>query len=151
MAPKTKTKAAAKPAPKWIIDLHGVLDALSSGAATKSKVVDAIKSGEMLVMRSVQADLKNAFPDAWEEFADIKGKKYVDTTVAITSVAAQMQEAHGSSILGGVPSFAHFEAVALARSQKCKLVSAKKGLSDCQSIAKSNGLPKSDIIKIKDI
>ncbi|WP_283404275.1 hypothetical protein [Sphingopyxis sp. Geo25] len=56
-----------------------------------------------------------------------------------------------ADILGGVPSFAHFEAVALARSQKCKLVSAKKGLSDCQSIAKSNGLPKSDIIKIKDI
>lgn len=136
----------SKPEPKWIIDLHGIKEALTTRSNAKARILDALQSGEMLVMRSVQNELKNISEQLWADFAAIKGKKYVDTTVAVSALAAQLQEAHGSSLLGGVPSFAHFEAVALARTKKLKLVSAGKGLSDCTQIASKCGLPTADIL-----
>lgn len=141
----------SKPQPKWIIDLHGIKDALTTRSNAKAQILDAIQSGEMLVMRSVQDELKNLYGHLWADFVAIKGKKYVDTTVAVSAVAAQLQEAHGSSLLGGVPSFAHFEAVALARTKKLKLVSAGKGLSDCKQIASKCGLSAADIIDISGV
>ena len=137
----------SKPEPKWIIDLHGIKEALTTRSNAKAQILDAIQSGEMLVMRSVQHELK-VYEHLWPDFVALKGKKYVDTTVAISAVAGQLQEAHGSSVLGGVPSFAHFEAVALARIKKLKLVSAGKGLSDCKQIASKCGLPDAEIIDI---
>jgi hypothetical protein len=138
------------PAPKWIIDLHGVREALTSRSNAKARIIDAMKNGEMWIMRSVQDELK-IFEDLWADFAAIKPKKYVDTPASVDAAAAAMQEANGSSLLGGVPSYAHFEALALARSKKCKLVTAGKGMSDCQSIAKKCGLPKTDVVGISDV
>lgn len=143
--------ATSKPVPKWIIDLHGMREALTTKANTKALIIDAIQSGEMLVMRSVQDELKDLYESLWPDFVAIKPKKYVNTTPPVSDVAAQLQEAHGCSVLGGVPSFAHFEAVALARTKKCQLVSAGKGLSDCKGIAKSCGLPADTVIDIADV
>lgn len=141
----------SKPRPKWIIDLHGIKEALTTRSNAKAQILDAIQSGEMLVMRSVQHELKDLYEHLWGDFVAIKGKKYVDTPVAVSAVAGQLQEAHGSSVLGGIPSFAHFEAVALARTKQLKLVSAGKGLSDCKQIASKCGLPATDIIDISGV
>jgi len=138
------------PGPQWIIDLHGIKEALSSRSNAKARIIDAIRSGEIWVMRSVQEDLK-IFESLWSDFAAIKPKKYVDTTASVSAMAASMQEANGSSLLGGVPCFAHFEALALARSKKCKLITAGKGTSDCHLIAKKCGLPRGDIVGISDV
>lgn len=136
--------------PKWIIDLHGIKEALTTRANAKTRIIDAIRSGEIWVMRSVQDQLK-IFEHLWPQFAAIKPKKYVDTPYSVAATAASMQEANGSSLLGGVPSFAHFEALALARSKRCKLITAGKGMSDCQDIAKKCGLPQADIVSIGDV
>jgi hypothetical protein len=144
-------QSKSKPTPRWIIDLHGIKEALTTRSNAKARILDAIQSGEMIVLRSVQHELKNLYEDLWPDFVAIKGKKYVDTTVAVSAVAAQLQETHGSSVLGGVPSFAHFEAVALARTKKLKLVSAGKGLKDCKQIASNCGLPVADIVGISAV
>ena len=144
------TSITSAAAPKWIIDLHGIKEALSSRSNAKARIIDAIKSGEMWIIRSVQHDLK-IFEDLWADFAAIKPKKYLDAPISVSAAAAALQETHGSSLLGGVPSFAHFEALALARSKKCKLVTAGKGMADCQSIAKKCNLPTGDIVGISDV
>jgi hypothetical protein len=146
MAPPSKSA----PTIKWIIDLHGIKEALASRSNARTRIIDAIQRGEMVVMRSVQDDLK-IFDYLWTDFCAIKPKKYVDTPVSVTAMAATMQEANGSSLLGGVPSFAHFEALALARNKKCKLVTAGKGFADCQSIAKKCKLPATDVVSIGDV
>jgi hypothetical protein len=144
MAATTKTS----PAPKWVIDLHGINEALTTLSNSKARIIDAIQSGEMLIMRSVQSELKALYPKLWNDFVAIKPRKYLNTTIAVSVTAGQMQGAHGSSILGGIPAFAHFEAVAVARANGCKLVSAGKGLSNCRSIAARCNLPPNDIVGI---
>jgi hypothetical protein len=138
------------PTPRWIIDLHGMKEALTTRSNAKARIIDALTSGEMWVVRSVQDDLK-IYESLWPDFAAIKRKKYVDAPPSVAAMAAAMQEANGSSLLGSVPSFAHFEAIALARSKKCKLVTAGKALTDCHSIAGKCGLPASDIVGISDV
>jgi len=141
--------ASGAATPKWVIDLHGVKDALSTTSnSVKTRVIDAIRTGEMLVMRSVQRELKELFPALWQQFVAITPKKYVDTPVSTFAAATALQETHGSGVLGGLPIFAHFEAVALSRSRNCKLVSAGKALKSCREIAKQCGIPVSDITDI---
>ncbi|WP_443970428.1 hypothetical protein [Sphingobium sp. CR28] len=145
-------QSKSKPTPQWVIDLHGIKEALTTRSnAVRARIRDAIQSGEMLVMRSVQNELKNGFPDLWKEFVTIKPRTYVDTGMAGYAAATALQESHGSSLLGGMPSFAHFEAVTVARSNGCQLVSAGKALSHCLSIAKKCGLPKGGIAEITDV
>jgi len=135
--------------PKWVIDLHGIKEALTTTSnSAKTRVIDAIRAGEMLVMRSIQGELKELYPALWPLFVAIKPKKYLNTTVANFASAAALQEMHGSGVLGGLPTFAHFEAVAVARDCRCKLVSAGKALKECKQIAKGCGIPNSDITDI---
>jgi hypothetical protein len=141
----------SKPKPKWLIDLHGIKEALTSRSNAKARVIDAIRSGEMLVIRSVQTELCAAFPDIWPDFVEIKPKTYQDTAIPIYNAAGQLQGMHGSSLLGGMPDFAHFEAVALARSLDCKLISAGKALGHCQDIASKCGIPVNDIASISAV
>lgn len=96
-------KSRSKPKPKWIIDLHGIKEALTSRSNARARVIDAIQSGEMLVMRSVQTELCAAYPDIWQDFVAIRGKKYQDTPMAVYDAAGQLQGMHGSSLLGGIP------------------------------------------------
>lgn len=146
-SPKSKPKTG----PKWVIDLHGIKETLTTLSNSKARVISAIQSGDMLVMRSVQHELSAAYPDLWPAFVAIKPKKYLDTPMSVSAAAAQLQESHGSSLLGGIPDFAHFEAVALARSNKCQLISAGKALADCKGIAKKCGIPKDHIASIDDV
>lgn len=138
--------------PRWVIDLHGLKDALTTTSnSAKTRVIDAIRTGEMLVMRSVQVQLKDVYPALWPLFVAIKPKKYLNTTVANHAAATALQEMHGSGVLGGLPTFAHFEAVAVARSNKCKLVSAGKALKDCKQIAKRCSIPVTDVTDISAV
>lgn len=137
--------------PKWIIDLHGIKEALSTRSNAKARIIDAIQSGEMLIMRSVQHELNAAYEQLWDAFVAIKPKTYVDTSPRDSAVAAQLQELNGSSLLGSVPSFAHFEAIALAGRKGCKLVTAGKAFSDCRSISNKCGLPTTNVLQINDV
>lgn len=135
--------------PKWVIDLHGIKDALTTTSnSAKARVFDAIRKGEMLIMRSVSGELKDLYPHLWASFAAVTPKKYVPTTVAHHKSATALQELHGSGVFGGLPLFAHFEAVTVARSKGCKLVSAGKALKDCKQIAKGCGIPASGVVDI---
>lgn len=53
----------------------------------------------MLVVGSVQDELKNAFPELWKEFVSIKPRTYVDTGMAGYAAATALQESHGSGLL----------------------------------------------------
>lgn len=138
-------------APKWIIDLHGIREALTTRSNARARVIDAIQSGEMLVMRSVQHELKSAYEQLWDAFVAIKPKKYIGSTARVFAIAAHLQEEHGSSLLGGVPSFVYFEALALARAHDCKLITAGKAFSECQGIAMKCGLGKGGVLGIGDV
>jgi len=145
-------QSKGKPTPKWVIDLHGIKEALTTRSnAIKARIRDAIQSGEMLVMRSVQTDLKNAFPELWKEFTSIKPRTYVDTGMAGYAAATALQEMHGSGVLGGIPSFTHFEAITVARANKCTLISAGKALTHCKGIAKGCGIPSGQVAGIENV
>ncbi|ATE64088.1 hypothetical protein [Rhizorhabdus dicambivorans] len=138
--------------PKWVIDLHGIKEALTTTSnSAKNRVISAIQSGEMLIMRSVSNELKDLYPHLWAAFTAIQPRKYVPTTVANNQSATLLQEQHGSGILGGLPLFEHFEAVAVARGKKCRLVSAGKALKNCKQIAKGCGIPDDDVTDITGV
>lgn len=138
--------------PKWVIDLHGIKEALTTTSnSAKNRVISAIQSGEMLIMRSVSNELKDLYPHLWAAFTAIQPRKYVPTTVANNQSATLLQEQHGSGILGGLPLFEHFEAVAVARGKKCKLVSAGKALKSCTQIAKCCGIPSGYVMDITGV
>lgn len=138
--------------PKWVIDLHGIKEALTTTSnSAKNRVISAIQRGEMLIMRSVSDELKDLYPHLWAAFTAIKPRKYVPTTVANNQAATLLQEQHGSGILGGLPLFEHFEAVAVARGKKCKLVSAGKALKNCKQIAKGCGIPSDEVTDITGV
>ena len=138
--------------PKWVIDLHGLKDCLTTTSnSAKAAVIDAIRRGEMLIMKSVSAELKDLYPHLWPLLKTITPKAYIKTTVANHASATALQELHGSGVLGGLPMFAHFEAVAVARSNGCKLVSAGKALKECRQIANGCGIPKSEVLGISDL
>ncbi len=138
--------------PKWVIDLHGIKEALTTTSnSAKHRVISAIQSGEMLVMRSVSNELKEMYPDLWPAFSAIQPRKYVPTSVANNYSATLLQEQHGSGVFGGLPLFQHFEAVAVARSKNCKLVSAGKALKNCKQIAKRCGIAEGEVANIDDV
>ena len=139
------------PAPKWVIDLHGIKEALTTLSNARARIIDAIQSGEMVIMRSVSVELRDAYPELWPDFVAIKPKKYVGTTVTLDAIAGQLQEAHGSSILGGIPPFEHFQAVAVSRAQSCTLVSAGKGLKHCKDICGKCGIPATGVTGIEAV
>lgn len=142
----------SKSKPKWLIDLHGIREMLTTRSnASRANVIEAIQSGEMLIMRSVSDELKAAFPTLWDDFNLIKPRKYFTVTMKIYATASSMQAAHGTSLLGGMPDFAHFEAVAAARSQKCKLISGGKALGHCQDIAAKCGIPAGEVASIATV
>jgi hypothetical protein len=146
------TASSSAVTPKWVIDLHGIKEALTTTSnSAKNRVISAIQSGEMLIMRSVSNELKDLYPHLWATFIAIQPRKYVPTTVANNQSATLLQEQHGSGILGGLPLFEHFEAVAVARGKKCKLVSAGKALKNCKQIAKGCGIPDSDVTDIAGV
>lgn len=143
MAP-SKAKKPAKASPKWVIDLHGMKEALTTKKnSVRSAIVDAIECGDMHILRHVSPELKELYPGVYADFQQIKNKKYVTVSVAAGAAAAIMMESSGANPLGGMPLVDRFEALAAARTTGCCLVSAGKAHSDCVTIARQNSLPSS--------
>lgn len=127
--------------PKWVIDLHGIREMLTTTVnSAKVAGMDALKNGDMLILRTAGDELKKLYPDLWQQFTGIKPKKYITTSVAAISTSTQLMETYGASLLGSTPSAEHFESIAVARLNKCTLISSGKGLTDCQKIARKCGL-----------
>jgi hypothetical protein len=123
--------------PKWVIDLHGIREMLTTTInSAKVAAMDAIKSGEMLILRTAGDELKKLYPELWPQFGEIRPRKYIVASVAALSTSTQLMETYGASLLGSTPSAEHFEAIAVARLKKCTLISSGKALTDCQKIAK---------------
>jgi hypothetical protein len=123
----------------------------TSSNSARAAVIDAIQSGEMLIVRSVSDDIKNLYPPLWDHFKAIKPRKYAHSTGATIDAATHLMERYGSSLLGSVPTFETFEALAIARLKKCKLVSGGKAQADCKKIASKCGLPSGSVVGITSI
>lgn len=137
------------PQAQWLIDTHGVIEALTTKSnSLRDAVIGAIEGGEMLILKRVSDEISASYPELWDDFKAIKKRKYVQITVPVIMTASTMAETYGSSLLGGVPTKEHFQAVACARREKCTLVSSAKALSDCQSIAKKCGLPGTSVVSV---
>lgn len=123
--------------PSWLIDSHGMIEALTTTKnSIRVAVIDAIQNGSMLVLKSVSNELKEAYPDIYIQLQAINPRKYLTPTVSMIASAATLAETHGSSLLGSIPSASYFLAVAAAQMSNCKLVSHGKGLTHCSAIAK---------------
>jgi hypothetical protein len=139
-----------KVAPKYVIDLHGVIGMLKSkNKKIQSDIIGHIKSGEMLILRTVSDEIKFD-NDLYKKFQDIKPKKYLQIPVAIGAVAAVLIEDFEGNILAPVPAIEIFEAVAAASSEGLILVSSGKGFNSCNGIAKKCKLKKLTVVKIEN-
>lgn len=144
--------AASKPVPKWVIDTHGMVDALTTTLnSARDAVFNAIANGEMLILKSVSDEISKLYEHLWADFQALKGKKYLHVTVAMVQTATTLSEVYGASPLGSMPSGAHFEAVSAARSKGCALVSAGKAYSHCHDIAQKCSLPANSVVPISAV
>jgi hypothetical protein len=143
---------ATPPAAAMAIDTHGMIAALTTKQnSVRVAVIDAIESGTMMVLKPVSDEMKKLRPDLWDDFKDIKNKKYLHVSVKAVLAATMLSEQYGASILGSIPSGEHFEAVAAARTHGCKLVSSGKALGHCTDIAKKCGLPPDSVVAITSV
>lgn len=129
-------KNSSKPPVKWLMDLHGLVDALSGGGNAVAAVTDAIESGEMKVIRSAGSELQAAYPELWDDFTDIGGRKYEKPTKADHELASHLQQMYDKPILGGIPTYEHFLAIAMCARLKCRLVTSGKAHKRSLDIAK---------------
>lgn len=127
---------------KWMIDTHGMKEALTTSSNShRAAIIDAIENGRMLILKTVSEEIKELFPELWESFKSIKNKKYKTISITAIRAASTLQESYGAPILGSIPTKEHFQAVAMAGIEKCKLVTSGKALSHCQHIQKKCKLP----------
>ncbi|GGE84869.1 hypothetical protein [Sphingomonas prati] len=135
---------------KYLIDTYGLRAALTTTQnSVRSAVINAIESGEMLIIKSVSKELKENDPEVYAEMQAISYKKYASIDLGANKAAAAMVEAHGGSKLFGVtPPLDRFRALAVARLHKLVLVSDGKALKDCQSVAVKCHLPAGCVIGI---
>jgi hypothetical protein len=124
-------------APELLIDLHGIHAALTTKKnKIRNDVIGAIEGGRMKIVRSVSDELKDLYPDVYENFKCIKGKKYVQATMQSMSLSTSLMESYGGSLFGMLPRREVFDAVGMALREKLILVSANKGYADGSKIAK---------------
>jgi hypothetical protein len=136
--------------PKWLIDTYGILLALQSRSnSLRVFISEAIISGQMLFIRQAGDDIKDLYPDFWDDFKSLGRKKYVDVTVRAKHMAGILMEQYGASRMGSIPTKDKFQNLALAQSLGCTLVSSGKGLSDCAAVAHKCGLPADCVISIE--
>ncbi|GAA0673248.1 hypothetical protein FHT00_001580 [Sphingomonas insulae] len=146
------TSPPATVQPLWLIDLHGMVEALTSRVnSVRASVISAIQSGEMLIIKSVSAQLKALYPHLWGTFSAIKPRKYAKSTMSVIAAATQYAESYGSSLLGSIPMFEHFEAVALAEANGCRLVSASTAHKHCRKIVKKCALSSNTVATVQDV
>jgi hypothetical protein len=130
-------KVNVAPTVKWVIDTHGMLAALRSRTnSSKVAIIDAIECGEMQLLKGVSKELCELYPDEYEDFKQIKNKKYMQITVPTMEAAGVLMQRYGSSIWGSIPGKEHFHSLAAAMKAGCKLVTSGKAHSNCNSIVK---------------
>lgn len=121
---------------QWLIDLHGLYEALSSRSNARARILDAIAAGEMKVIHSAGAELKDAYPELWDEFSKIKVRKYEKPIKKDHELASHLQQVFRASILGGIPTYDQFLSLAMCARLKTRLVTAgnakKRSLSICR-------------------
>jgi hypothetical protein len=114
----------------------------------KAAVIDAIESGEMHIFRNVSDEMKDLYPDLYEQFKSIKSRKYLKISVAATAAASSIAEDYGASLLGSIPTIESFENIAAVLQAGAALVSSGKAYSDCASIVKKCGLDSNCVVPI---
>lgn len=143
---------AASTPPEWVIDTHGMVDALTTTQnSTRVAVIDAIESGAMMVLKPVSSEMKNLYPHLWADFKAINNKKYLPVTVKTVQAGTMLSETYGASILGSMPSGAHFNAVAAATAAGAKLVTAGKALTHCKAIVRRCSLQSGSAVPIDNV
>ncbi|WP_068108966.1 hypothetical protein [Tropicimonas marinistellae] len=144
--------ASEKVVPEMVIDLHGIVEALTTGNnQVKSTVIDSIQSGKMQVVGGVSKELKDLYPDTYQDFQTIKPKKYMHVRVAHETASGVLMESFGAGILGGIPLPERFELLALCLKEGVDLVTAGKSLRDCKSIKKKCSLNGTQVIDVKKL
>lgn len=142
---------ANQPQVKWLTDLHGLVDGLSTGNNAKIALLDAIKSGEMKVIGSAGPELQAAYPDLWPDFANVVGRKYVRPIKADHDLASHLQQMHKGPIIGGIPSYDQFLAVAMCARLKCRLVTAGKAHKRAKAICKNSPIDEAVVATLSDV
>jgi hypothetical protein len=133
----------SKPQPKYVIDTYGLRAALTTTQnSVRNAIIDAIESGEMMILKPASKELKENDPDVYADMQTISPKKYLAIDVSTSKAAAVLVEAHGGSrLFGTTPPIDRFRALAAAGRHKLILISDGKALRDCQAIALKCKLP----------
>jgi hypothetical protein len=133
----------SKPKPKYVIDSYGLRSALlTTQNSVRNAVIDAIQSGEMLILKAASKELKENDPDVYDDMQMILSKKYLPIDVSTSKAAAVLVETHGGSrLFGTTPPIDRFRALAAAGLHKLILITDGKALRDCQAIATKCKLP----------
>ena len=136
-------KASTKPAPKYLIDTHGLRSALTTTKnSVRMAVINAIEAGEMLILKPASNELKENDPAVYADLQTLSPKKYLAITVKVNQTAAALVQAHGGGRLWGYsPPLDRFRALAAARLNKLILITDGKALADCLDIVAKCGLP----------
>lgn len=99
-------------------------------------MISGIQDGSITIFRSAREDLEKNYPDLYEKFKEISGKKaYIDIRVGHRAAAAALLEKYGASIFTAKPSRAAFQHLAASQVEGLVLISSGKGFADVQQIA----------------
>ncbi|MBN8197861.1 hypothetical protein [Thalassospira povalilytica] len=126
--------------PKWLIDTHGIHEALTTRKnSIKDAVISAIEDGSMLVTKKTSKEIKEMYPELYNEFKDIKNKKYLTLQHSHVANATVMMQGYGSNIIGGIPSVDCFELLSSGKIENLTCVTSGKSLNHCIKIASKLG------------
>ena len=126
---------APNTSPKWLIDTRGMHEALTTRKnSIKNAVISAIENGTMLITKNTSKELKELYPDVYDDFKKISGKKYLTPAHKHIAHATVTMQNYGSNILGGIPSFEYFQFFRSAQMEKLACVTAGTSLSNCSKI-----------------
>lgn len=144
-------KGGQQPQPKWLIDTHGMREALTTSSnSVRVAVIEAIENGEMLILKRVSEELSGLYPELWEDFKDIRKGRYVQITIAAINAASTSAETYGAPLIGSIPGKEHFQAVACACMKKCTLVTAGKAYENAKTILKKCKLSPDAAVSVSD-
>lgn len=144
--------STGKVSAKYLIDLHGLREALNSKSnKIRDSFVDALNSGELKVMRSASKELQDIDEDAYKDFQSVKKTSvYIKTTVADDALQATLMSRNGTNFWGAAPPPDRFLTLALCIRENLILVSAGKALRDTKKISKDCSLTAPDILSLAD-
>lgn len=144
--------AKNKVTPERVIDLHGMVAALRSKSnAVRSAVIDDIQSGKMQIVGTVSKEMKEVYPELYQDFQSISPKKYMHVRVKHETAASVLTESYGANLLGGIPLPERFEVLALCAKESVDLVTAGKSRRECSAIAKKCSLNGTSVLDVSSL